>query len=175
MNTLYIMHGLPGSGKSTKVLQLVYQLEDLQRTVYTLSTDNYWVRPDGYYDFNVTRLKEAHEWNFNRFIHIIEKIRGIDIHIGRIDIIIDNTNLSLADCRKYLDNWPKDGKIELVESDAEWRYDVEECFKRNTHGVPLERIQAMRDKQIGGREEILDYISKTKVILHNMNFMLNRE
>jgi hypothetical protein len=159
------MHGLPGSGKSTKVQELVNKLPFW---LY-LSTDNYWIRPDGYYDFNVTRLKEAHRWTFNLFMGIVNNIDDVT------DVIIDNTNLSLADCRKYLDNWPKDGKIELVESDAEWRYDVEECFKRNTHGVPLERIQEMRDIQIGGREEILDYISKTKVILHNMNFMLNRE
>lgn len=146
MNTLYIMHGLPGSGKSTATQKIISQ----SYVVYKYSTDDYWYRPDGYYDFNVSRLKEAHQWNFERFMGVVG---------GKVaDVIIDNTNLSLADCRKYIDNWPKYGTIKLVEPDTDWRYDVAECFKRNTHRVPLERIQAMREKQISGREEILDYI-----------------
>lgn len=148
MNTLYIMHGLPGSGKSTAAQKLM----TIRSNWYKYSTDDYWYRPDDYYDFNVSRLKEAHQWNFNRFMVIVNSVSIT------ANVIIDNTNLSLADCRKYIDNWPKYGTIKLVEPDTDWRYDVAECFKRNTHRVPLERIQAMREKQISGREEILDYI-----------------
>lgn len=146
MTTLYIMHGLPGSGKSTKCQELQKKL----MFWLCLSTDNYWIRPDGYYDFNPKRIKEAHEWTFKHYMQEVQE--------DLTDTIIDNTNLSLADCRKYLDNWPAYGKIEIVEPDTVWRYDVAECAKRTTHSVPIERIQAMRDKQICGREEILKYI-----------------
>jgi adenylate kinase family enzyme len=47
--TVYIMMGLPGSGKSTKAKKLALGND------FIFSTDNYWIRPDGYYDFNASR------------------------------------------------------------------------------------------------------------------------
>jgi hypothetical protein len=34
-------------------------------------------------------------------------------------------------------------EIDFVEPDTKWRYDVEECFHRNTHGVPYSTMLKM--------------------------------
>ena len=35
-----------------------------------------------------------------------------------------------------------DYRIELMEPDTSWRYDVEECARRNSHGVPQDKVPA---------------------------------
>ena len=52
MKELYLLRGLPGSGKSTLAKSLGGK---------HFEADMYFVR-DGEYQFDVTKLKEAHEW-----------------------------------------------------------------------------------------------------------------
>ena len=54
MKKLFIIRGLPGAGKSTlaKSIGVVEHYE----------ADMYFVAPDGSYQFDVTRIKDAHQW-----------------------------------------------------------------------------------------------------------------
>jgi tRNA A37 threonylcarbamoyladenosine biosynthesis protein TsaE len=51
--SLFLLRGLPGAGKST-----------LAKTIGGLhyEADMYFVAPDGTYHFDVTRIKDAHNW-----------------------------------------------------------------------------------------------------------------
>jgi hypothetical protein len=37
-------------------------------------------------------------------------------------------------------------EVELVEADSEWAKDPDECFERNSHGVPRDVIKRMAEK-----------------------------
>jgi hypothetical protein len=33
--------------------------------------------------------------------------------------------------------------VEILEPETEWKYDAQELFKKNTHGLPMDAIQSM--------------------------------
>ena len=53
MKNLYLLRGLPGSGKSTLAEQLGGS---------HFETDSYFMSPDKNYNFDGSKLKEAHQW-----------------------------------------------------------------------------------------------------------------
>ncbi|XP_036108867.1 NEDD4-binding protein 2-like 1 isoform X4 [Molossus molossus] len=59
---LYLLRGLPGSGKTTLARQLQH---DFPRALI-FSTDDFFFTEDGAYEFNPDFLEEAHEWNQKR-------------------------------------------------------------------------------------------------------------
>lgn len=78
----------------------------------------------------------AHGWNFDRTYRAMRI--GINI------IVLDNTNTQLKEFVKYL--LPArfyHYDICLLEPDVDWKYDVQACFEKNTHGVPRETIERM--------------------------------
>lgn len=146
---LLLCRGLPGSGKST-VASLSY-VQDLHYRSVIHSTDDFYMRwititnPDDTssyewkYIFDGSKLREYH---FRNLCAAIESMtHGINL------VIVDNTNTTFDEMKKYCIAAIILGyEIQLIEPETEWRYDVEECYKRNKHGVPLENIQKMRDR-----------------------------
>jgi len=138
---MIILRSLPGGGKSTIAQQYKSKHKD---SCYICSTDDYWVRPDGIYDFNWELLGKSHRWNQQRVEDImrIEKPNKWDTII-----VVDNTNITFDKMKPYIKMALKYGfEIEFVEPDTEWKYDVEECFKRNGHGVPYATILKMSQR-----------------------------
>ncbi|XP_037655761.1 NEDD4-binding protein 2-like 1 isoform X3 [Choloepus didactylus] len=86
---LYLLRGLPGSGKTTLARQLQH---DFPRAL-VFSTDDFFFREDGTYEFNPDFLEEAHDWNQKR---ARRAMRG-----GASPIIIDNTNLHAWEMQPY--------------------------------------------------------------------------
>lgn len=140
VNRFIIMRGLPGSGKS-HLAQRIWADAKIRRWIsaYVLSTDQYWYRPDNFYDFNASLLPVAHAWNITR-AHKIARISRTQI------IIIDNTNIKLEHIKPYITGLTKRWRIEYMLPDTPWAWDVEECHRRCQHGVPLATIQRMKDQ-----------------------------
>lgn len=95
------MQGIPGSGKST-VANAIATSDDPnahpselfhqeQASVY--STDEFWMK-DGKYEFDISRLGEAHHWNQMRATKAMK--------FGTTRVIIDNTNIKNRDIVPYL-------------------------------------------------------------------------
>lgn len=141
---LIVLRGVPGSGKSTVAQKLMTESVNMGYMSATIcSADDYFYRPDGVYDWNPTKLKNAHRWCFEK---AKEEMKGTDC-LGSTDlIIVDNTNIKKSHYQKYLD---------LA---TEYGYEVEEhivgefsedaalaYFERNTHGVPLSVIVKMME------------------------------
>ena len=121
MKTLYIVRGLPGSGKSSlakKVTQLVY------------SADDFFTNKKGEYNFNAKLLGKAHEWCWG-------KVRDA-MFIGAEAVAVANT---------FTQAWEAERYYQIAE---EYGYSVFviECQNDfgNVHDVPQESIDAMKER-----------------------------
>lgn len=144
---IYIMRGLPGSGKSKWI-------KDTLSTDETLicSADHYRINEQGIYVYDPKKDSENHMKCFQKFLENMETN-----HVR--NIVVDNTNLRLTEFIHY---------YRVAEA---YRHSVEmiriHCdpivaFQRNQHGVAIEKIFAMN--QILMAEVIPPYI-KEKIIV----------
>jgi len=139
---LIMMRGLPGSGKSTTAEKLKEIHLPVYRRVDIFSTDDFWGKP---YNFVPAKIREAHLWNQNRALMSLIEHHGTPMmpHC----LIIDNTNVSAYELRPYIKPAYMLGyEIAIMEPQTPWAFDVEECAKRNTHGVPLASILGMLNR-----------------------------
>lgn len=123
---MFIMRGVPGSGKS-------YLAKQLKKKGVVLSTDDFF-GPN--YDFDGSKLPEAHRWNIERATEAAKS--------SVTPIVIDNTNIKLEHMKPYVEIAQKFGyDVEFRESETEWKRNVDELVERNTHSVPRHVIERM--------------------------------
>lgn len=128
---LYVARGLSGSGKSTLAKKLAGD------TGAIFSADDFFMN-NGKYEFSTTKLGDAHQWNYKRATDAIRS--------GISPIVIDNTNVEAWEPKRYVEFALSNGyRIEIAEPDTPWKFNAQELYKRNTHGVPLETIQKKLD------------------------------
>ena len=137
---LFIMVGVPGSGKSTLARELAKE-----HKAVILSTDAIFEAPLGGSEGALLYL-----WSRNciKQAHLVNQTKCQVAMALKINIIIDNTNLTKWERSPYIDlaeTYNYD--VEVVEPDTPWKDNTEECFKRTTHSVPLETIKAMLDRK----------------------------
>ena len=128
-NKVVIMRGIPGSGKST------YVLENYPKAI-VCSADHYHITGDGLYNWTPERSEVAHELSRHKC--------RLSMRAKEPLIVIDCTNTQLCEFQRYLYY-------------AEWYgYEVEVVhmmsggpvisWRRNVHDVPLEVIEEMIDR-----------------------------
>jgi predicted kinase len=129
------MRGLPGSGKSTTARNLQLALSTVEKPVALYATDDFWIRPNGMYDFNYDLITPAHKWNQKR----VELAM-----MSHIDVIVDNVNTTWKEIEPYVKlAYMYSYVVQLHESDSPWAMNVEECYERTLHGVPYSTILRM--------------------------------
>lgn len=133
-----ILRSIPGAGKSYLSERISMEASQKGETSAILSTDSLFC-VGGKYCFNKEKLHSFHKVNYDRFELAISA--GINV------IIIDNTNTTFKEFQNYVSHAILFGyEIEIREPETSWKYDVDECTKRNGHGVPREVIQRMLDR-----------------------------
>ena len=137
--TVTIIRGLPGSGKSTLAKEIGADV--------ICSADDFFVGDDGVYRFDASKLKEAHGWCYRKFEDAVKNGQTV---------VVDNTNTRRWEFEKYIDYAEFAGaKFEVIRIKHP---PLEVCFKRNTHGVPLETIKKMAERFEGfAGEKIVDW------------------
>lgn len=139
MKKLIILVGLPGSGKSFLAKELRLQYFETHKGILAncvvCSADNFFMKHN-VYTFDADMLGLAHSYCRS----LVAKAMYDETEL----IIVDNTNLTKAEREPYESlalsfNY----QVEMVEPNTTWRYDVQECYKRNKHGVPYDRIEKM--------------------------------
>ena len=124
MRELILLRGIPGSGKST--LAKIIGGEHYE-------TDMYFQRGlKDVYQFDASKLKQAHEWC--RDLVIMAMLRQ------EPKIVVSNT---------FTQEWEMDAYYELA---AKYGYRVHSIIVENRHGgvnehgVPEDKLQAMKDR-----------------------------
>lgn len=127
MKTLYLVRGVPGSGKSTFA-------KSLGGTHF--ETDSYFM-VDGEYKFDFTKLKEAHKWcqdSVNTSMILNHTTGSHEV------IVVSNT---------FTQEWEMKPYFEMAES---WGYRVFSIIVENRHGgvnehgVPEDKIEVMKNR-----------------------------
>lgn len=119
MNIVYIMRGLPGSGKSTRARELIKGQDGVIH-----SADEFMV-VDGRFVFDPTRLPEVHDKCFAAFEESLK--RNVPV------VIVDNTNVRRSDFARYADTARAHGYE--VRFAVMHHQDVCMLARRNIHGV----------------------------------------
>ena len=151
---MVIARGLPGSGKSHRANELKKSCDQANIICMVCSTDDYWLRPDKTYDFNYDLISNANLWNQRRTRQCIWQLQPSII-------IIDNVNVDWAEIKKYAQiAIETEYEVCLIESKTKWAFDVEECYKRNKHGVPYSTILRMYHSWIDSEDIVNMLLNK---------------
>lgn len=159
---LILLRGLPGSGKSTVAKKLI-QRAGLDPSQHIISADNYFKDRFGNYNYDPSKISNAHQDCHMRAKQLM--IRNV------APIFIDNTNVQLWQMEEYCLNAVDHGYIvQILEPTTWWSKNPEECARRNTHGVPLDRIMNMKRtyERIQNGQELLDHFHLPKRIQYQL-------
>jgi predicted kinase len=131
-NTLIILRGLSGSGKSSRARTL-----EKEQGAETVSTDDFWVDSSGQYVFDYSRIGEAHEDCRKR----ADKLMSVGCPL----VVVDNTNIRWWEMMPYIEMAQANQYKVVVEHIGSLDLDViHDYFQRNTHHTPFEVIRRQR-------------------------------
>ena len=140
---LVLLRGLPGSGKSTLARHIIDQDEELWRNNKydynedTLATggwehceaDNYFLRPDGVYDFNGNLIPRAHQWCQDETRRLLRLC---------CSVVVSNTFTTKKEMEPYI-KIAQELKTPLTVIDCTGNF-------QNTHNVPPDVLEKMRKR-----------------------------
>ena len=128
MREIILLRGIPGSGKST--------LAKMFPTAFWVEADKYFEDEDGNYNFNASKLKEAHQWCRDRVNLFMDPPNKYPADL----IVVSNT---------FTQEWEMDAYYELAK---QYGYRVHSLIVENRHsgvnqhGVPEDKLRAMKDR-----------------------------
>ena len=131
MNTLLLIRGLPGAGKST--------LARSKNAAVVFEADQFFLTETGKYEFDATKLGAAHHQCQNRTYGALS-VKGSHV------VAVANTFTTHWEMAPYKQMAQALGcKLEVVSVFDGGLTDAE-LARRNLHGVPVEAITKMRSR-----------------------------
>lgn len=139
MAEVYIMQGLPGSGKSWHAKKLA------ERNDFNIVSADLYFQKNGEYKFDPKELPNAHKWCYAQYLRLINESRNV---------IVDNTNLTVAEVAPYyrlpeIMDWCYK-TVQIIRVDTAFSL----CLERQTHGVPFDRMYAMYQNFMRDRDRL---------------------
>lgn len=124
MQTLYLIRGVPGAGKSSFARSLC----SAKIIATIIEADDYFIQ-NGLYQFDVSKLKQAHEWCQDR----------TTLHLSNgFSVAVSNTSTTEKEVAVYQQIAELTGS-KFVSIILENRHEGQ-----NIHNVPSEKIQQMK-------------------------------
>lgn len=135
-----ILRGIPGSGKSTLA-------KKLWPKAVVVSADSFFTDAEGKYNFDPSKLSEAHNQCLMEFISEVTYLRelknsGTPYIPEDFTCVVDNTNCSLVEIAPYVAIANAFGIPVRVLS---LQVPIGQAVERNVHGVPKETILKMEE------------------------------
>ncbi|KPV94594.1 MULTISPECIES: ATP-binding protein [unclassified Pseudoalteromonas] len=137
MKQVFILRGLPGSGKSHYAQSLCDEMVNGDEGQFVIcSTDDFFIS-DGQYRFDKAKLSEYHNLNLARFIRALSQ----EIPL----VILDNTNIKKWEFIAYAEAAHALGYQvkEVVVGEIKDKAMQHLYYQRNIHKVPLKTINKM--------------------------------
>ena len=125
--TLIIIRGVPGSGKSTLARILVPEEQIFE-------ADKFWYDKDGNYNFDTSRLHQAHIWCQSQLETVMQGDYP-DFWDGKL--VVSNTTTTEKEIQPYLDLANKYG-FRIISLIVENRHG-----SKSIHGLPIEILDKM--------------------------------
>lgn len=148
-NTLIIIRGLPGSGKTTLANAFIESLK-ANNTVKHFENDNYFIGSDGVYRFDKSKLHDAHLATFHHFCAEMKdalKRFGIVPGTKPFVFIVSNTFTQRWEASPYIMYAQAHGfQVKIIEPNSPWKSHLLSCYEKCTHNVPLDMIRAMANR-----------------------------
>lgn len=136
--TLIVVRGIPGSGKSTYAKTLKADLEKQGFKVEHVEADDYWYNDKGEYVFHTSKLYYAHKNCFERVFRAFDE--------GAQYVIVANTFVTRKDLKPYLrEAAARDIKVTIYRMDNEFQ---------NVHNVPADKVAYMKEHFVDQENEI---------------------
>ena len=127
MKKLFLLRGLPGSGKSTLAKSLSIE------TTCHVEADMFFINDKGEYNFDASKLKEAHEWCRKEAEEYMKPY-------GFNTVIVSNTFTQEWEMKPYYELAEKYGYV-VFSLVVENRHGGV-----NEHGVPEEALERMENR-----------------------------
>jgi uridine kinase len=127
---LILLRGLPGSGKTTLGEVILHSTQGSKPDV--ISADNYFIDDKGNYNFDPTKLKEAH--------NNCQQICAERMRLEFSKVVVANT---------FTEEWEMKPYFDMAER---YKYRIHTIIVenrhggKNIHGVPDEKLQQMKDR-----------------------------
>lgn len=129
---LYIMRGLPGSGKTTIARRLAGEDGVMH------AADDYFYDEDGVYRWNPSKIGAAHGQCKARTRQALEE--GVPV------VVVHNTNTMRKEMKPYLDMAKEFDYMVSVVSVFDGGLTDQQLADRNSHNVPVDAIARMRKR-----------------------------
>lgn len=120
MKTLYLVRGIPGSGKSTFARSLGFK--------HHFEADMFFLDERGNYKFDASKIKKAHEWCQSKFLAALSSGENI---------VVSNTFIRKWEMEFYKQKAEEFGYKVIVKT-MTGNYE-------NIHGVPSWKIEQMKN------------------------------
>ena len=129
MNNLFLIRGLPGSGKST-IAELICQ----RHNTHHYEADMYFLDESKRYNFDASKLQAAHVW--------CQRAAAECLEVGK-DAVVSNTFTTNAEMAPYLEAAKRYGaKVHVIKAEGNFQ---------DIHRVPKEIIEKMSKRWEGVR------------------------
>jgi hypothetical protein len=130
--TIHLIRGLPGSGKTTLALSLVNNNND------QVAENDHYQTINGVYSFDFNFCELSAQWCL---AETFRKLRTYD------EVAVANTFVQMKYILPYIKEAAKrQVKIILHTPKTDWFNDINECYQKNVHDVPMENLLAMEMK-----------------------------
>jgi len=139
MKILYIIRGLPGSGKSTYAQALSKRLG-----IPFYEADMWFLNRDGEYLYDRSKIGKAHEWCQSKVYEIVQ---------DGDSVIVSNTFTTWKEIEPYVDMAAEyDFLVKIIQANGKWK---------NVHNVPETTIAKMQarfvDNKLLPQLDIIEY------------------
>jgi predicted kinase len=147
---LFVCRGISGAGKSTLIAKLSIAFLEKKITFTVCSADFFFLRKNGDYDFDVSKLGAAHKHSQSEAKNAMKE--------GIVSIVIvDNTNLKYWEMKPYVDAAKKYGyevNILQIHTNIETVLARQVLGKNVPKGTVLKMQQKLEDSDLP--KEIID-------------------